>query len=150
MKLVTLTTALLLCSSGFALAGPGSGEPKQPADPASGRPTAMLDDAKCASVWSMTEREGDTLSEGKAAPFIVNFDMVDANSDGKITEAEFKDGCKKGLVQEASAEGTQQPQGQPAQGKGSSSGSMGSSSGSMDSSPGTMESSPGSSGTQQP
>jgi hypothetical protein len=124
MKLATLTAALMLFGAGYALAGPGSGEPKQPADPASGRPSAMLDDAKCASVWSMTEREGDTLSEGKAAPFIVNFSMVDANSDGKISEAEFKDGCKKGLVQEASAEGSQQPQGEPAEGKASPSGSM--------------------------
>lgn len=130
MKVATLTAALVLFSAGYALAGPGSGEPKQPADPASGRPTAMLDDAKCTSVWSMTERDGDTLSEGNAAPFIVNFDMVDANSDGKITEAEFKDGCKKGLVQEASAAGAQQPQGQSA-------------------SPDAMQPSKGSSGSQQ-
>jgi hypothetical protein len=63
----------------------------------------MLDDAKCADVWTMTQPDGDTLSEGQAAPFIVNFDLVDANSDGKISEAEFKDGCKQGLVQEAAA-----------------------------------------------
>jgi hypothetical protein len=69
-----------------------------------------LDDAKCTSVWSLTEREGDTLSQGQAAPFIVNFDMVDADGDGKITEAEFKEGCKQGLVQEAAA--SQQPSGE--------------------------------------
>lgn len=130
MKLVTLTTALVLFGTGYALAGPGSGEPKQPADSSSGRPSATLDDAKCASVWSLTEREGDTLSEGKAAPFIVNFKMVDANNDGKISEAEFKDGCAKGLVQEASAEGSQQPQGTPA-------------------SPNAMEPSKGATGSQQ-
>jgi hypothetical protein len=72
----------------------------------------------------MTQREGDTLSEGKAAPFIVNFKLVDADSNGQISEAEFKDGCKKGLVQEAAApqqptgketpRGTQQPAGQAA------------------------------------
>jgi hypothetical protein len=65
----------------------------------------------------MTEREGDTLSQGKAAPFVVNFKIVDANSDGKISEAEFKEGCKKGLVQEASAEGAQQPAGEESPGK---------------------------------
>ena len=113
MKLVTLTATLVLFGTSYALAGPGSGESKEPADPSSGRPSAMLDDAKCASVWSLTEREGDTLSEDKAAPFIVNFKMVDANSDGKISEAEFKDGCAKGLVQEASAEDSQQPQDKP-------------------------------------
>lgn len=37
--------------------------------------------------------------------------LVDANADGKISEAEFKDGCKNGLVQEASAGGQQQPSG---------------------------------------
>lgn len=97
------SAAVLLFTAGLAFAGPGSGETKQPADPPSGRPSAVLDEAKCTSVWSMTEREGDTLSEGKAAPYIVNFKLVDADGDGKISEAEFKDGCKKGLVQEASA-----------------------------------------------
>jgi hypothetical protein len=119
MKLAISATALFLLSTGLALAGPGTGEPKVPADPASGRPSAILDDAKCASVWSMTQREGDTLSEGQAAPFIVNFKLVDADGNGKISEAEFKDGCKNGLVQEAAAQptgkeaprGTQQPAG---------------------------------------
>lgn len=110
MRLATLTSVLILTTAGYAFAGPGSGEPRQPADPASGRPTAILDDAKCADVWSLTEREGDTLSQGQAAPFIVNFDMVDADGDGKITEAEFKEGCKQGLVQQAAA--SQQPSGE--------------------------------------
>ena len=111
MKRVLLATALLLSSAGLASAGPGSGDPVTPADPSSGRPAAVLDDAQCSNVWSLTQRQGDTLTEGDAAPFIVNFKLVDANSDGKISEAEFKDGCKKGLVQQASAGGQQQPSG---------------------------------------
>jgi hypothetical protein len=111
MKRVLLATTVLMMSAGYALAGPGAGEPTTPADPSSGRPAAILDDAKCANVWSLTQRQGDTLSEGEAAPFIVNFKLVDANADGKISEAEFKDGCKNGLVQEASAGGQQQPSG---------------------------------------
>ncbi|MBM3545246.1 MAG: hypothetical protein FJX44_12255 [Alphaproteobacteria bacterium] len=110
MRLATLTSVLILTTAGYAFAGPGSGEPRQPADPSSGRPAAILDDAKCTSVWSLTEREGDTLSQGQAAPFIVNFTLVDADGDGKITEAEFKEGCKQGLVQEAAA--SQQPSGE--------------------------------------
>jgi hypothetical protein len=109
MRLATLTSVLVLFGSGYALAGPGSGEPRAPADPASGRPAAILDDAKCADVWSLTEREGDTLTQGHAAPFIVNFSQVDADGDGKISEAEFKEGCKQGLVQQAAA--PQQPSG---------------------------------------
>jgi sporulation protein YlmC with PRC-barrel domain len=111
MKLAIVTSALFLITAGHALAGPGAGEPKEAADPTSGRPGAVLDEAKCASVWSLTEREGDTLSEAKATPFVVNFKLVDANADGKISEAEFKDGCKKGLVQEAAAEGAPEPSG---------------------------------------
>jgi EF hand domain-containing protein len=64
-----------------------------------------------ATAWNMTEREGDILSEGKAAPFIVNFKMVDTDRDGWITQDEFKQGCKNGWVQEKSAEGSQKPTG---------------------------------------
>lgn len=110
MKLATLTSVLVLFSAGYALAGPGAGQPRSPADPSSGRPTAVLDEAKCGDVWSMTAREGDTLSKGKAAPYVVNFDLVDVDGDGKITEAEFKDGCEKGLVQETAS--AQQPSGE--------------------------------------
>ena len=106
-------TAVMLFGAGYALAGGGAPVPSQPAggDP-SGRPTAILDDAACAEVWSLTQRDGDTLSEGAAAPFIVNFNLVDADGNGQISEAEFKDGCRMGLVQQASAEGAQKPMGE--------------------------------------
>jgi hypothetical protein len=81
MKHTLLASAVFLLAAGQAFAGPGSGDTQQPADPPSGRPSAILDDAKCTSLWSITQREGDTLSEDKAAPFIVNFKLVDANSD---------------------------------------------------------------------
>lgn len=114
MKTTVMTCLLLLCGSGYAFAGPGSGEPRSPADAPSGRPSEVMDDAKCTQLWSMTEREGDTLSKGKAAPFVVNFEMVDADDDGKLSESEFKEGCKKGMVQEAAA--SQQPSGMESKG----------------------------------
>lgn len=110
MRLATLTSVLILTTAGYAFAGPGSGDPLSPADPSSGRPAAVLDDSKCSSVWSAADRDGDSLSKGQAAPYIVNFSQVDADGDGKITEAEFKEGCKQGLVQEAAA--SQQPSGE--------------------------------------
>lgn len=101
MKVTTLTTLAILLSSGYALAGAGAPVPDRPeGGPPSGRPSAVLDDAKCESVWQLTEREGDNLSEHKAAPYVVNFQMVDANDDGKISEDEFKAGCGKGWIQE--------------------------------------------------
>lgn len=37
--------------------------------------------------------------------------MADTDGSGKISQDEFKQGCKKGWVQEASAGGTQAPTG---------------------------------------
>lgn len=116
MRVSTLAALALMLSAGTALAGGGAPVPEKPeGGPPSGRPSAVLDDSKCEAVWSMTERQGDVLSEDKAAPFVVNFQMVDTNKDGKISADEFKDGCKKGLVQEqaskpANSGGGQTPQ----------------------------------------
>ena len=120
MRAAILSSIVFLFGTGLAFAGPGAGPPQEPADPASGRPGAVLDDAKCTSIWSAAQKSGDTLSEGQAAPFVTNFKLIDADGNGTISEAEFKDGCKKGLVQEAAAQpsgkettrGTQQPTGE--------------------------------------
>ena len=110
MKLATVTALATMLSAGYAFAGGGAPAPPVPEGGApSGRPSAVLDEAKCDSVWNRTEREGDILSEGKAAPFIVNFKMVDTDRDGWITQDEFKQGCKNGWVQEKSATGSQRP-----------------------------------------
>jgi hypothetical protein len=112
MKLATVTALATLLSAGYAFAGGGAPVPPVPEGGApSGRPSAVLDEAKCDSIWNMTEREGEILSEGKAAPFIVNFTMVDTDRDGLITQEEFKQGCKNGWVQEKSATGSQRPTG---------------------------------------
>jgi hypothetical protein len=112
MKLATVTALATLLSAGYAIAGGGAPVPPVPEGGApSGSPSAVLDEAKCESVWNMTEREGDILSEGKAGPFIVNFTMVDTDRDGSITQEEFKQGCKNGWVQEKSATGSQRPTG---------------------------------------
>ena len=34
-------------------------------------------------------------------PFVVNYEMVDTDKDGKISAAEFKAGCSKGWIQKA-------------------------------------------------
>src|ERR1043165_8615446 len=101
MKLATCAALSVLLAAGPAFAGAGAPVPPKPeGGPPSGRPGQVLDEAKCKTVWSMTERQGDTLPQDKAAPFIVNFQMVDTNNDGKVTQGEFLEGCKKGLVQE--------------------------------------------------
>jgi hypothetical protein len=104
MKLIALTAAALVLGVGYAFAGAGAPVPEgSQTPPPSGRPSAALDDATCQSVWKMASPNGDTLSKDKATPFVVNYDMVDTDKDGKISQAEFEDGCAKGWIQKADA-----------------------------------------------
>jgi hypothetical protein len=109
MKLATLTAMAVLCSAGYAFAGAGAPVPEgSQNDGSSGRPSAVLDDAACQDVWKMASPNGDTLAADKAVPYIVNFQMVDTDKDGKISAAEFKTGCGKGWVQTADASTTKE------------------------------------------
>jgi hypothetical protein len=102
MKLATLTAAALLLSAGYAFAGAGAPVPEGSQNPPpSGRPSAPLDDAACQEVWKMASPNGETLSQDKATPFVVNYEMVDTDKDGKISAAEFTAGCGKGWIQKA-------------------------------------------------
>ncbi len=91
MRLTTLTSVGLLLTSAWALAQGAN-------TMTSGRPSAVLDDAQCQTVWKMASPDGATISQDQAVPFIVNFQMVDVDGDGKITADEFKAACGKGLV----------------------------------------------------
>ena len=92
MRLASLTTVAVLLSAAGALAQ-GTGNTMT-----SGRPSAVLDEAQCQTVWQMASPHGATISQGDAVPYIVNFQMVDVNGDGQISADEFKAACGKGLV----------------------------------------------------
>jgi len=92
MRLVTLTSLALLLSASCALAQGTSNAMT------SGRPSAVLDDATCQTIWQMASPNGATISQDQAVPYIVNFKMVDVYGDGNITADEFKAACGKGLV----------------------------------------------------
>jgi hypothetical protein len=104
MKSAAIALITILLGIGAALAGAGAPVPEGSQNPPpSGRPSAALDDAKCESVWKMASPNGDTLAQDKAVPFVVNFEMVDTDKDGKISADEFKTGCGKGWIQEPDA-----------------------------------------------
>ena len=92
MKLVALTSVALLVGTGCAVAQGTSNTMT------SGRPSAVLDDATCQTIWQMASPNGATISQDQAVPYIVNFKMVDVDGDGNITADEFKAACGKGLV----------------------------------------------------
>jgi hypothetical protein len=103
MKLVILSALAMLLSPGYAMAGGGAPVPPIPeSSPPSGRPSGVLDDAKCEEVWNLTERVDNALPSENAGPFITNFHMVDTNDDHKVSLEEFKVGCKNGWVEEGS------------------------------------------------
>ena len=104
MKLATLAATAVLLSSAYAFAGAGAPVPEgSQTPPPSGRPSAALDDATCQSVWKMASPNGDTLSKDKATSFVVNYEMVDTDKDGKISQSEFQAGCGKGWIQKPDA-----------------------------------------------
>ena len=104
MKLAIVTSVAVILSAGYALAGAGAPVPEgSQTPPPSGRPSAPLDDAACQDVWKMAAPNGDTLAKDKAVPFVVNFEMVDSDKDGKISKRNLRlaaapDGSKSGCI----------------------------------------------------
>ena len=91
MKLTTFTAVAVLMSAGYAFAGAGAPVPEgSQKDPPSGRPGKVLTDTQCTKTWEMAGPDGDTLSQDKATPYILNFQMVDASSDAKISRKSGK------------------------------------------------------------
>lgn len=115
MKLTTLTAVMLMSTATYAFAGGGAPVPEGTMkDDPSGRPGKVLSEAECTKAWETAGPDGDTLSEDKATPFILNFQMVDTSKDAKISAEEWKDGCAKGWVS-ADASTAQDMQGTPAE-----------------------------------
>lgn len=95
MKAITITTLGLILSSGLAYAADNP--------PTSGHPT-VLTDTECNGVWMDAVSGGDVLTPEKAAGYISDFKQVDTDQDGKISQTEFKEACKKGLIKPEHAE----------------------------------------------
>lgn len=59
---------------------------------------AALTEDDCRAIWNMAAGRSGYLGPDGATPYIDSFEAVDANSDRKISNAEFKAGCQAGLV----------------------------------------------------
>lgn len=60
-------------------------------------PGAALSEDDCRAIWNLAAGRSD-LSPAGAEPYIDSFEAVDTNRDRKISNMEFKAGCKQGLV----------------------------------------------------
>ena len=96
MRVIILVTVGVLLSSRLSYA-------KSPGGPKSGHP-AVLTEIKCNGVWTDAVSGGDVLTRDKAAGYISSLAKADTNRDGKITQTEFREACKKGLVRAEHAE----------------------------------------------
>ena len=96
MKAIILATIGTMLSFGLSYA-------ESPRAPKSAHP-AVLSDAECNGAWKDAVRGGDILTRDKATGYISDFAKADANHDGKISQAEFREACKKGLVRAEHAE----------------------------------------------
>jgi hypothetical protein len=106
MKAVVTTLGLLL-SSGLAYAADTS-----PSSSTTGHP-AVLTDTECKGVWMDAAGGGDVLAGDKAGGYVTDFKQADANQDGNISQAEFKEACKKGLIRAEHAESAKMGKDEP-------------------------------------
>ena len=99
MRTPTLTAIILMSTMTYAYAGGGAPVPEGAMkDDPSGRPGKVLTEDECQKAWETAGPDGDTLSEDKATPFILSFQMVDTSKDAEISADEWKEGCAKGWV----------------------------------------------------
>jgi hypothetical protein len=63
----------------------------------------------CQYIWAKAVGGGSSLSYQKAGPYIKNPKLADPDSDNEISETEFMNACKEGLVQSASSNDTMKP-----------------------------------------
>jgi hypothetical protein len=67
--------------------------------PKPGAAPMKMTQAECTSLWNRLDAaKSGNVSEAQAGPYVTDFKAVDANKDGKLTQAEFQAGCDKGQV----------------------------------------------------
>lgn len=85
MKLNTLTFATALAAAALSASSAFAANVPVPSE-------------KCNAAWEMASPNGDTISKGANVPFVLDFTMVDSNSDAVIAADEFSKACAAGKV----------------------------------------------------
>ena len=79
------SSVMLLSGTGLALAGRNASQATYQEMPPQGP------GVRCSSaiIWGDAQKTGDTLSEARASSFVTDFNLVDAHSDGIISETDM-------------------------------------------------------------
>jgi hypothetical protein len=68
---------------------------------------AKMSQSDCSAAWTKLDAaKSGNVSQAQAQGVVTDFKSADANSDGKLTQAEFTSACDKGLVTASAATGT--------------------------------------------
>jgi hypothetical protein len=66
----------------------------------------QLTQSECESLWNQVDSSGTgALTQSQAQPYVTNFGSVDGNSDGRLSRAEFMQGCDRGQIQRTATTG---------------------------------------------
>jgi len=69
------------------------------AGPAWSQTMSQAEVAACNTSWTKLEgNKTGSISQTQAKSAVKDFNSVDTNKDGKLTQAEFTEACRKGLV----------------------------------------------------
>ena len=98
-----VVAALSLVVGGVALAAEDSPQSQSPGAPTSEHPS-VLTETECSGVWKDAASGGDVLTGDKVVGYVMDFKQADADQDGNISQAEFSEACKKGLIKPEHAE----------------------------------------------
>lgn len=63
--------------------------------------TAKLSKSECEKIWN--DQDGVALTSDKAGSLVTDFKALDADGDGKLSNAEFTSGCDKGMIKSGAA-----------------------------------------------
>jgi hypothetical protein len=99
MKFAAFASLIILFGAGYAFAADTDAS-------TAGRPSAVLSEADCVAVWQTVagaeftrfHRGHENLLPVNARGIVTNFQQADTDNDGKVSQAEFLEACKLGLV----------------------------------------------------
>lgn len=101
LKAFTVASAV----AGLALGGLAFAQTK-PAPTSPGAGATKMSAAECQSLWNKLDTaKSGSVSETMAQPHVTDFDAVDTNSDGKLSQTEFQAGCDKGQIRASATTG---------------------------------------------
>ena len=100
------TVAIAMLSSSL-IAGAAYAQSTTTTTPGASSGAMKMTSAECTSVWNKIDSgKSGSVTQSQATTYVRDFKSADANSDGKLSSAEFQAACDKGMVRDTAASGS--------------------------------------------